>query len=198
MAHGLIDANTVPGWPSPPAGVMEECAAALVTAGFSDVVSHTPDGILVSDVDTARAFIAGYVGSAAQLAFEKDAKLAQLTELYAGKYAAGLSYVGPDGVKRTFQIDPQSQFNIDVQANAALGAILAGEPWFEGSYFVAADNSHMGLPTARDMRAFALAARSYVAGLILCNRALKDAIGAASTTGALQVIDIDASWPANP
>lgn len=197
MAHGLIPTNKIPGWPTPPAGVLDACEDALEAAGFARGASNTPDGILVSDVDTALAFFERYAGSVEQLEFNRKAKLANLAATYAAKYDAGFNYTGPDGVKRTFQIDPQSQFNIDVRSNAALGSILAGEDWFTGSYFIAADNTRMYLPTAQDMRKFALAARSYVSSLILTNRAIKDALKGAQTLSVLNAIDPTSLWPTN-
>jgi hypothetical protein len=55
----------------------------------------------------------------------------------------------------------------------------------------------MPTPTAQDMRNFALAARSYVAGLILNNRATKDAVAAASDMAAIKAIDITSGWPSD-
>lgn len=174
-------------------------------AGFSDAVfanggyiSSAPDGWHVNDAAAVLALYRTYSGSAAELTFSRNAKLAQLAALYLSKFAGGFNYTGPDAVKRTFQIDPTSQFNIDVQANASLGSILNGEAWDTTSYFIAADNSHMALPTAQAMRAFSLATRAYVSATILNNRALKDAISGAANMAALAAIDISAGWPSNP
>lgn len=176
-------------------------ASSFVAQGHA--VAMAPDGWSVDDAAAFQAFVASYPGSATQLAWAKTnthstGKIDQLAAIYLGKFGAGFNYTGPDGVKRTFQIDPTSQFNIDVQANASLGSIMAGEAWDQTSYFIAADNSHMATPRAQDMRAFALATRSYVSVLILNNRALKDAISGAANMAALAAIDINAGWPTNP
>ena len=163
--------------------------AAMVTAGIP--FEQGRDGFASTDPPAAQALIdneAAWLPSAKQLASD------QVDALYDDKIAAGFSYAGPDGAQRSFQIDATGQFNIDAQSNAALGAILNGEPWPSGVYFVAADNSHMPLPTAADMRAFATAAHAYVAGLILARRALKDAIGAATTATELDALDLTAGW----
>lgn len=204
----IISYQTIP---FPPA---DGFVAAVTAAGQH--ISSGPDGWHVDDAATAQAIFNSFAGSAAQLAHAKanangTGKFNQLAAIYFGKFAAGFNYTGPDGVKRTFQIDAQSQFNIDVQANASLGAIinsvalvtqpgsgLEAETWDANSYFIAADNSHMATPLARDMRAFALATRGYVSALILNNRALKDRIAAATDMATLNAIDITAGWPANP
>lgn len=172
------------------------CPDALATAGVAFEIA--PDGFYASDATQAQAIINGYAGSATELAWHKADILAQLGNLCLSKYAGGFNYSGADNVQRNFQIDPQSQFNIDVQANASLGAIMNGEAWDSNSYFIASDNSHMPTPTPQAMRAFSLAARAYVAGLILHNRALKDQINAAADLATLQAIDITAGWPGNP
>lgn len=195
---GILPITSLPGWPTPAAGVMGGLATALQAAGVVGTVFISPDGIHVPDVTTAQNFLSAYTGSAAELAFSKNAKLDQLAAIYLDKFGAGFNYTGPDAVKRTFQIDPTSQFNIDVQANASLGAVLNGEAWDQTSYFIAADNSHMATPRAQDMRAFALATRAYVSGIILNNRALKDRIGAAADMATLAAIDLNSGWPANP
>jgi hypothetical protein len=122
----------------------------------------------------------------------------RIEDQFLARLAAGFNYTGPDGVARTFQIDPTSQFNIDVQANAALGAIVNNEFWHPGSYFIDANNDHMSTPTAQDMRAFAQAARLYVATLILTRRALKDLIGTLPSIAACDAFDDAQGWPANP
>ena len=186
----ILPITTIPGWPIPLPGVIEALQAAMQCF-------ISPDGLHVADAATAQGVLGSYVGSAAQLTFNKSATIDQLAELYASKYAAGFNYTGPDSVKRTFQIDPTSQFNIDVQANASLGAILNGEVWDPNSFFIASDNSHMLTPTAQDMRTFALAARTYVSGLIIHNSALKNQINSASDMISLNSIDITAGWPTN-
>lgn len=171
-------------------------AAAFEAQGH--IISQAPDGWLVDDATAFQALASTYAGSPAQLAWAKNSAISQLAALYLGKFGAGFNYTGADGVKRTFQIDPTSQFNIDVQANASLGAVLNGEAWDQTSYFIAADNSHMATPRAQDMRAFALATRAYVSTIILNNRALKDRIGAAADMATLAAIDLNSGWPANP
>lgn len=198
----ILPITNIPGWPAPLSGVIEGLQA--VTSCFI-----SPDGLHVGDIDAAQAFLASFVGSDTQLAHNKDVWLGNLSATYLGKFAAGFNYTGPDKILRTFQIDPTSQFNIDVQANASLGAIMAqvalvtqsgsltGEIWDANSYFIAIDNSHMPTPTPQDMRTFALAVRGYVSGLILWNRALKDQIIAAADMKTLSTIDVTAGWPAN-
>lgn len=192
MAQGILPITSLPAWPTPAAGVMSGLVSLLPGAFIS------PDGIHVSDVATAQNFLSSYVGSAAQLAFNKSALLDQLAALYLSKFGAGFNYTGPDAVKRSFQIDATSQFNIDVQANASLGALLNSEVWDTTSYFIDANNLHMATPRAQDMRAFALATRSHVSAIILNNRALKDKINAAATMATLAAIDLNSGWPANP
>ena len=72
MASGIIDVTTLPGWPSPLAGLADSAAA----AGISWTIR--PDGLHVSDVDAANALISTYSGSAAQLAWIKAQKQAAL------------------------------------------------------------------------------------------------------------------------
>lgn len=187
----ILPITSIPGWPAPLPGVMETLQAATA-------YEISPDGLHVGDAATAQSVLSSYAGSADELAFNKSAKLVQLSTVYLTKFGAGFNYTGPDQVKRTFQIDATSQFNIDVQANASLGAIINGEAWDQSAYFIAADNSHMATPTPQAMRAFALTVRAYVQGLILNNRALKDTIGAAADMATLNAIDITAGWPANP
>lgn len=202
MAQGIIPITSLPGWPTFPDGLATKLAN--VTPCFV-----SPEGLHVGDIDAAQAFLASFVGSDTQLAHNKDVWLGNLSATYLGKFAAGFNYTGPDKILRTFQIDPTSQFNIDVQANASLGAIMAevalvtqsgsltGEIWDANSYFIAADNSHMPTPTPQDMRTFALAVHGYVSGLILWNRALKDQINAAADMKTLSTIDVTAGWPVN-
>lgn len=81
MAAGTIAYASIPGWPSPAAGLFEACEAALATAGFSTVVSRAPDGLHVSDVATVNTAMAAYSGGAAQLAYAKAQKQAALDTL---------------------------------------------------------------------------------------------------------------------
>jgi hypothetical protein len=185
MAQGVIPITSIPGWPSPPDGIMTLLAE--ITPCFV-----SPDGLHADDVDAAQDFLDAFVGSASQLEYNKDAWLTNLATLYADKYATGFNYDG-----YTFQIDARSQGNIDGQATAALGSILNGEVWDANSYFVAADNSRMPLPTAEAARMFSLAAHNYIADLILNNRKLKDEINGATTMAELEIVDINSGWPAN-
>ena len=50
---------------------METCEAALAAAGFSTLVTRTPNGVLVADVPTVVAAAQEYVGSAAQATWAK-------------------------------------------------------------------------------------------------------------------------------
>lgn len=184
---------TVVPYTSVPANAPQWFSQAFNATGHS--AAQAPDGWHVDDANAFLKYYATFDGSADQLAWTKSNSfsgglLDQLEKGYTDKYPDGFDYTGPDSVTRTFQIDPQSQFNIDVMANVALGAMVNGEPWDAKSYFIAADNSHMALPTAKDMRTFALAVRSYVAGLILKNRAVKDEIVAATTSAQVQAVDI--------
>jgi hypothetical protein len=70
MASGIISVATIPGWPSPVAGVMEELAASLVAGGFAPPFI-APDGVHVGDVTTAQNFLNGYSDSATQLQWNK-------------------------------------------------------------------------------------------------------------------------------
>lgn len=189
---GILPITLLPNWPAPPQGIMVDLQAAVGPCCIA------PDGLHVPDTVAAQAYLSSYVGGAAELAFNRSTKLGQLAIIYGSKFVFGFNYTGPDGVKRTFQIDPTSQFNIDVQANASLGSILNGEAWDATSYFIAADNSRMPTSTAADMRTFALAARGYVSSLILHNRTLKDQIAAAPGMATLGLIDITSGWPENP
>lgn len=174
--------------------------AAILAAGIQIEHNNLAGWQVAGDAPVAtqaQSVIDAYAGSPAELQYWQAQKLAALAAVYVGKYAAGFSYTGPDGTKRNFQIDPDSQRNIDVQANKAIGAILNGEAWDSGSYWVAADNTQMPLATAQAMRAFAIAAGQYVATLILTNRAIKDQIIAATTVAGVQAIDVTSGWPGN-
>lgn len=180
---------------------MEGCSAALVNAGFGATVAHTPDGIMVSDAPTASAFFASYIGSAAQLAWnktnaQKTGVLDQLATLYAAKLAAGRIYSD----SKTYQIDPASQANV-----AAIGSLAAcvlsntpgAAPWPSNFFWIAADNSQSPM-TAAQMYAFAQNIAAYVSSLVTVNYSLKQAINAAETMTALQAININSGWPSNP
>ena len=72
MASGFIPVTSIPGWPSPAAGVMESLAA----TGVAPVIS--PDGLHANDVAASQAFLDSYVGSATELQWNKDQKQAAL------------------------------------------------------------------------------------------------------------------------
>jgi len=158
---------------------------ALEAAGLSP--TRSPDGLHVKDEVVARLLIDSYVGSNVQLEYLKGQARAALADLLAAKYAAGFPYAG-----KVFQIDQASQFNISA---VAVMALAVGDGWDGESYFIAADNSHLPLPTAADAITFASAAKAYVSGLIRHNRALKDAIAAAVDTDALDAVDLTSGWP---
>ena len=174
----------------------KECGIALhsaVTAAGHAIWNE--NGVWLADDPVAvQAIINGFD----PLTQPRADKNAAIGVVFAVKFASGFSYVGSDSVRRTFQLDANSQFAIDVQANVSLGSIMAGEPWDSTSYFIAADNSHMPTSTAISMRNFALAVRSYCSAIILRNRALKDAVIAAKSHADLDAIDPTSGWPVAP
>ena len=174
----------------------KECGTALHSAvAAAGHAIWNENGLWLADDPVAvQAIISGFD----PLTQPRADKNAAIGAVFAVKFASGFSYVGSDSVRRTFQLDANSQFAIDVQANVSLGSIMAGEPWDTTSYFIAADNSHMPTPTALSMRNFALAVRAYCGAIILRNRALKDAVLAATTQPALDAIDPTSGWPVAP
>jgi hypothetical protein len=184
----LVDA---PLSPIPP-GFMEAAAAQGL------YISREPAGWLVSDFAGVVAFAASYVGSAAELAWHKSNQqqnglLDQLSALYAAKMAAGCVYNG-----KSYQIDPASLTNIAGMA-ARAGLAVAGVPgvtWTDGFAWIALDNTQTAM-AATDMLAFSQSVATYVSGLVISNRTIKDAIAAATNMANLQAIDINSGWPAN-
>lgn len=170
-----------------------DIATAITDAGIG-FENNNLLGFVVSDVPAAQTIIDT---EAAWLPIAKAVRLAEVSDLFAAKIAAGVRYTGPDGVSRVFQIDPESQNNINALSNAALGAILNGEPWPNTMFFLAADNTMMPLPAPEDMRNFGVAAKNYVFALRMTSGSLKAAIAQASSASALDAIDINAGWPSN-
>lgn len=168
---------------------------AIEAAGHG--VSLSPDGLVVTAADAVQAIVDGYVGSAAELAHAQGRALAALGELYLGKIGAGLVYAVDGGDARPYQIDPASQTLI-AGAAADAGLVAAGAPgalaWPDGFGWITADNAIVPMDAAQCF-AFGQAVKAYVTGLVLNNRALKTAIGAAADVAAVQAIDLTQGWP---
>lgn len=77
MAQGVIPVTSLPGWPAPVAGILEN-----MTAANGGPCQHAPDGIHVSDVTLAQAYVSAYVGGAAELAWTKQRKQTALDALF--------------------------------------------------------------------------------------------------------------------
>jgi hypothetical protein len=72
MAPGIIPVTSIPGWPTPLAGIMQQ----LPVAAFL-----SPNGLNVADVPTAEDYLSTYSGSAAQLSWNQQQLQAQLDAL---------------------------------------------------------------------------------------------------------------------
>jgi hypothetical protein len=70
----VIAVTTIPGWPSPVAGVMESLSSLMAC-------SISPDGLHVADGSTATTFLNTYVGSATELSWNKTQKQIALDAL---------------------------------------------------------------------------------------------------------------------
>lgn len=75
MAAGVISVSLIPGWPSPTAGVVESLHAVMP-------ISFEPDGLNVADTASAQSFLSSYVGSATELAWNKQKKQIALDALF--------------------------------------------------------------------------------------------------------------------
>ena len=73
----VLPVTSIPGWPTPPAGLMEN-----FTAQNGGPVSISPDGLHVADQTLAQAYLASFVGSATELAYNKTIKQAALDALF--------------------------------------------------------------------------------------------------------------------
>lgn len=155
------------------------------------------DGTFWTDGDPVA--VQSFINAWSPLPNNKTQKLAALTQVYGGKFLAGRTLtVGT--VTANYQIDPASISNIQAEGTIAGDVVnnTPGAPVWDPNYFwIAANNSHTPM-TAAQCFAFAGNVRAYVRGLILQNRALKDAIAAATTQAQLDAIDVTAGWPSNP
>lgn len=194
---GILPVTSIPGWPAPLAGVME--GLVQVTPCFV-----SPDGLHVSDVNAAQAFLTAFAGSDAQLAHNKTLWLSNLGLQFAGLFVAGFNYTVPGDASgsHNYQIDPASIGNITAAGSWACSLVAITiqpapiAPWPSG--FVWIDSNNVSVPmTVTQCAAFATATGAYVTALILNNRALKTAIAAASSMTALQANDITQGWPSN-
>lgn len=78
MAKGTIPVTNIPGWPSPPDGVMEACENAVAN-GY---VTITPNGIETTDTTAVQNVLSSFVGSATQLSLAKTRKQAALDDAF--------------------------------------------------------------------------------------------------------------------
>jgi hypothetical protein len=198
MTQGILPITSLPGWPSPPDGILNQLAA--VTPCFV-----SPDGLHVGDVDAANAFLTSFVGSATQLAHNKDAWLNNLAALYVGKYAAGFNYTVPGDASgsHNYQIDPDSLQSISGAGSWAMACLTLTtvsapiSTWPAGFAWIDSNNTGVAM-TAPQCAAFATNAAYYLASLVIFNRATKNAILAAADMATLAAIDVTVGWPANP
>jgi hypothetical protein len=72
MTPGIIPLTSIPGWPTPLAGIMQQ----LPVAAFL-----SPNGLNVADVTTAENYLSTYAGSTAQLSWNQQQHQAQLNAL---------------------------------------------------------------------------------------------------------------------
>jgi hypothetical protein len=118
------------------------------------------------------------------------AKIAEAEMYFGGLIQGGLVYGG-----KLYQIDSESQTQMAAMSLMALGSITdpVNNPWIDGFYWVAADNSQvpMGAPA---MFAFGRAVASYVSFNILRLRTIKNAILAAQDQAGLDAIDVTAGY----
>jgi hypothetical protein len=77
MTPGVIPVTSIPGWPTPLAGILQQ----LPVAAFL-----SPNGLNVADVATAEDYLSTYSGSAAQLSWNQQQLQAQLDALLDDKF----------------------------------------------------------------------------------------------------------------
>lgn len=76
MSPGIIPYNSIPNWPSPPAGLFEACESAGISA------SRASDGVHVSNLTGAQNIISAYSGGATELSWNKTKKQVALDVLF--------------------------------------------------------------------------------------------------------------------
>lgn len=157
--------------------------AAIEAAGIS--LANVGGVWMASDPVAAQAIIDAFD----PLPMNRAGKLMQVDGAFGAKLASGYSYGG-----KLYQIDPDSIANINAMGALAIGVLSnasGAQPWPDGFYWIAADNSHTPMD-AEGCYTFAQAVAGYVSALILKRRALKDAVAAAATQADLDAIDIAA------
>src|SRR4249920_508661 len=81
MSAGIIPVTSIPGWPSPPPGLMPACQKSLDDAGINGSVSMRAQGLYTPDINNTQAVLSSYVGSSDQLSYNKTLKQTQLDAL---------------------------------------------------------------------------------------------------------------------
>ena len=177
-------------WPDPtPDGL----AQAVQSLGLSLWADHT--GTLMcrdDDIDAVEAAIKSYAGSDVEASFVRQQRMDELAAIYTDKIRAGRLYAG-----KTWQIDTISQGRITAISTLAAFSLINAQlsPWpVDGYPWIAIDNTQTKFDAA-GMVAFAQDIASYVAGLILNNRALKDALLTSSSAADILAVDLTANWP---
>lgn len=146
------------------------------------------------DPKIAQMRLDAYPGSATELQFHRDQKLAALIEIVVTKFDAGRAYNG-----KVWQIDEVSQGRLTAVGTLAgfANVFPSSVAWPDGGYpWIAADNTQARFSPA-EMFAFAQNVAGYIAGLVLTSRAFKDSIAAAPDVKTVAAINITQGWPAN-
>lgn len=180
-----------------------------------------PAGWMASDAAVAESVIAGWSGSAAQLAWHRAQAAAALFSHVASIAAAGRIYSVAGGAAHTYQIDavapapapgqpsrPASLTAIGRAAQCAIVAALCAVPVAASALSGAAkwpadfawrDAANANVPmTAAEFLAFAADVWTYTQGVRARQSALEAAITGAQTVAAVAAIDVTTGWPSNP
>lgn len=122
---------------------------------------------------------------------------AQLAVIVADIIAAG-RYVTVAGTQKLYQIDPASLAKVAGAGSLAMSCIspFTGT-WSQGFEWIAADNSYQPM-SATDCIAFAQNIGAYDTAITMNNRALKNAIEAATSASTLNALNLNSGWPSNP
>lgn len=171
-----------------PLFVQQSATAPALPAEYAFIAIDA--GTIVGRGDTVADGV--LVPYAPTLADAQAAKAAAAEAQFASILGAGFTWSGT-----LFQIDVDSQTRISAMGALALGSIAdaAGNPWADGFYWVAADNSHVPMD-APATYAFARAVALYVSGCILHLRTIKDTIAGATDQAALDAVDVTVGYPA--